>query len=104
MIDQVLNHLEAHNTLLSDLVESRQVMTQLEASLSDFSERMLSGVAIKYGKKSVEYARAGGSYRKRGSQPVSPTVAPLAAASQSLVMTGSVSQTRNGQVAQPDLN
>ncbi|MBD2463802.1 hypothetical protein H6G89_22635 [Oscillatoria sp. FACHB-1407] len=56
--------LEAHNTLLSNLDESRKTLAQLDAALSELSERMLSGVASIYGRSSIEYAKAGGSRRK----------------------------------------
>jgi flagellar capping protein FliD len=64
LIDKNRAALEAHNTLLSNLDESRKTVEQLDKSLSDLSERMLSGVASVYGRSSVEYAKAGGSNRK----------------------------------------
>lgn len=60
--------LEAHNTLLSEVEESRKTLTQMDRTLSEFSGRMLTGVATRYGKKSIEYAKAGGSYYTRRSQ------------------------------------
>jgi hypothetical protein len=66
LIDETRTSLEAHNTLLSNIAESRQRLDQLNASLSDLSERMLRGVAIRYGKNSIEYIKAGGSNRRRG--------------------------------------
>ncbi|MGF2039660.1 MAG: hypothetical protein RMZ43_030830 [Nostoc sp. CmiVER01] len=56
--------LEAHNTLLSNLEESRKTITQMEQTLSELSERMLTGVATVYGRNSMEYSKAGGSRRK----------------------------------------
>ena len=76
LIDKTRNHLETHNTLLSEIDESRQVMTQLEVALAEISEHMLRGVGIKYGKKSIEYSKAGGTTRKRSSQS---TASPIRA-------------------------
>jgi hypothetical protein len=69
--------LEAHNTLLSKVDESRKTVEKLDKSLSDLSERMLNGVASVYGKSSIQYAKAGGSNRKRGksSSSIAPSVA-----------------------------
>ncbi|MGF1980795.1 MAG: hypothetical protein RMY30_035155 [Nostoc sp. CmiSLP01] len=72
---------EAHNTLLSNLEESRKTVLQMEEALSEMSERMLTGVATVYGKKSMEYSKAGGSTRKRTKQSslkVSPLTTVLA--------------------------
>ncbi|MDZ7957433.1 MAG: hypothetical protein RMY34_05935 [Aulosira sp. DedQUE10] len=66
LIDTTRAVLESHNTLLSNLEESRKTVTQMDKALSELSERMLSGIASVYGKKSMEYSKAGGSNRKRG--------------------------------------
>jgi hypothetical protein len=60
LIDQTRAMLEAHNTLLSEIEESG---------------RMLSGVATRYGRNSMQYLKAGGSNRMRKSQP-SQSAAP----------------------------
>ena len=86
---EVYNHLinttratlEAHNTLVSNLEESRKTVTQMDKALSEMSERMLSGVATIYGRNSIEYSKAGGSNGKRNKQSsskVAPIVAVLA--------------------------
>ncbi|MEH2369004.1 hypothetical protein [Nostoc sp.] len=72
--------LEANNTLVSNLEESRKTVTQMDKALSEMSERMLSGVATVYGKNSMEYSKAGGSNRKRSkhsSSKVTPLIAVL---------------------------
>ncbi|QIR37023.1 hypothetical protein HCG51_09915 [Tolypothrix sp. PCC 7910] len=71
---------EAHNTLVSNLEESRKTITQMDKALSEMSERMLSGVATVYGRNSVEYSKAGGSNRRRSksSSKVTPLTAVLA--------------------------
>jgi len=71
---------EANNTLVSNLEESRKTVTQMDKALSEISERMLSGVATVYGKNSMEYSKAGGSNRKRtkqSSSKVTPVLAVL---------------------------
>ncbi|MEH2423463.1 MAG: hypothetical protein V7K48_21880 [Nostoc sp.] len=73
--------LEAHNTLVSNLEESRKTIIQMDKALSEMSERMLSGVATVYGRNSIQYSKAGGSNGKRNKQSSSkaaPIVAVLA--------------------------
>ncbi|KAM3098694.1 hypothetical protein ACKFKF_16615 [Phormidesmis sp. 146-12] len=65
LIDDTRRALEAYNTLLPELGEARQKLEQLEKELGETSERMLTGVALKFGKSSMEYAKAGGSNRKK---------------------------------------
>ncbi|MBL1174780.1 hypothetical protein [Pantanalinema sp. GBBB05] len=65
LIEENRATLEAYNTLLSNAEEYRQRLNQMDAALSAMSERMLTGVAAKYGRTSVEYTKAGGSARKR---------------------------------------
>ena len=64
MIEKVRSAIEAHNTLVSAIDESRRNVTALEKELADFSARMLSGVSTRYGRNSNEYRKAGGSLRK----------------------------------------
>jgi hypothetical protein len=83
-IDSTRATLEAHNTLLANLDESRKTVAQLDKDLSALSERMLSGIATLYGRSSIEYAKAGGSNRKRSksSAPVAPAIATPATSTQ----------------------
>lgn len=95
--------LEAYNTLLSNVDESRTTLTQLEQSLSELSTRMLGGVAARYGKNSTEYAKAGGSNRRKGKHsttevsvtPATGTLEPAQVASATVL---------NGAVTQPASN
>jgi hypothetical protein len=101
-IDSTRATLEAHNTLLSNLAESRQKLAQLDSNLSDLSERMLRGVAIRYGKNSVEYAKAGGSNRKKGGRSTrSTTMNPMIATT---AIAPAQATALNGNGAQPVLN
>jgi len=54
----------------------------MDKHLSDLSERMLNGVASIYGKSSIEYAKAGGSNRKRSHQSISVTPSVAISANQ----------------------
>jgi hypothetical protein len=75
MIIETRQTLEVHNKLLSEVEESRKIVTRKEQTLSELSGRMLSGVATRYGKSSIQYLKAGGSNRIRGgSQPAVPEV------------------------------
>ncbi len=78
LIEKARAALEAYNTLLPQLGEARQKLEQLEKELGETSARMLSGVAMKYGKSSIEYTKAGGSNRKKSksSSPVSIAAVP----------------------------
>ncbi|MGG6268769.1 hypothetical protein ACQ4M3_31415 [Leptolyngbya sp. AN03gr2] len=80
LTEQARLSLETYNTLLSKVDEARTKLEQTEKALSEMSERMLSGVATKYGKSSIEYSKAGGSNRKRSkvaAQPVPEVLPPL---------------------------
>ncbi len=67
---------DAYNTLLSQVDQSYNEFQAAEKSIRDLSERMLAGVASKYGKDSSEYEMAGGtrkSERKRPTRKMPPT-------------------------------
>jgi len=61
--------LEAYNTLLSQVEEARKTVSHMDKELSKLPTRMLSGVASRYGRDSVEYLKAGSSFTSRKSQP-----------------------------------
>jgi hypothetical protein len=61
LIEEIRTELEDYNTQLSEVAEKRKGVTQKERLLSAMSSRMLTGVASRYGKTSVEYIMAGGS-------------------------------------------
>ena len=54
---------EAYNTLLSRADQASNEIFKAEKQLASVSEKMLLGVAVKYGKDSSEYEMAGGSRR-----------------------------------------
>ncbi|WP_202978942.1 hypothetical protein [Halomicronema hongdechloris] len=61
--------LQAYNRILSMVDGAYNDLIAAEKELMDFSERMLSGFGVRYGKDSSEYEMAGGQrkseYRKR---------------------------------------
>lgn len=63
-IDNVDQRLDLYNTTLSNADSQLNAVEEAEKTLRDMSERMLTGVATKYGKDSDEYEKAGG-VRKR---------------------------------------
>jgi hypothetical protein len=78
LIDTLRNQLSTYNQALSTIDQTRSSIEQLERQLSSVSEKMLLGVAIKYGKESDEYVMAGGSrrvYRPRRSAKAVAAVA-----------------------------
>jgi len=79
LINATRSTLEAHNTLVSNLEESRKTVTQMEKALSELSRRMLTGVAAKYGRDSMHYIKAGGSNGTRKTSSASQTPATSAA-------------------------
>ncbi|MEH2445927.1 MAG: hypothetical protein V7K18_09125 [Nostoc sp.] len=67
-IESLRQSLEAYNTTLSTIDVLLTQITENERDLADYSEKILLGVAYKFGKNSHEYQMAGGtrkSDRKR---------------------------------------
>ena len=61
VLDDTQKSLKAYNTLLSEIDRAYNSFQDLEKSLADMSDRMLTGVATQYGKNSDEYEMAGGT-------------------------------------------
>lgn len=59
-IDQLRAKLDAHNSALATISSSQTEITALEKTLNEMTERMLMGVAFRFGKDSREYEMAGG--------------------------------------------
>ncbi len=98
LLDNTRAVVEAHNTLLSNLDESRKTVTQMDKALSELSERMLSGVASVYGKNSIEYSKAGGSNRRRGKKSPSPVPPVVETPNPQPVPTAILQEPTNGRV------
>ncbi|MBH8573673.1 hypothetical protein I8752_11715 [Nostocaceae cyanobacterium CENA369] len=60
VIEQLRTTIDAYNTALSVIDSSKTEIDQLEKTLADLTDKMLIGVAFKYGKDSREYEMAGG--------------------------------------------
>ncbi|HTH54943.1 MAG TPA: hypothetical protein VL728_02780 [Cyclobacteriaceae bacterium] len=61
--------LEDYNIALSMVDEKYNLVQDAEKNLRDLSERMLAGVAVKYGKNSHEYEKAGGVRKSERKKP-----------------------------------
>jgi hypothetical protein len=59
-ITDVKNAMDDYNTTLSTVDDKRNTLKDKEKTLKDWNERILTGVAAKYGKGSTEYEQAGG--------------------------------------------
>jgi len=62
--------LDAYNAALSAVDSAHNALVASEKALADMSERMLSGVATRYGKDSDEYEKAGGVRKSERKRPV----------------------------------
>jgi hypothetical protein len=62
--------ISAYNTALSNVDELHTQITDADRDLADYSEKMLLGVAVKYGKNSYEYEKAGGVRKSDRKRPV----------------------------------
>lgn len=59
-INQLRTRIDAHNSALAMISSSQTEIEALERTLNEMTERMLIGVAFKFGKDSREYEMAGG--------------------------------------------
>lgn len=69
--------LAAYNTRLSELDGVLNALKAAERDLGELSSRMLAGVAVKFGKNSSEYEKAGGKRTDERKSPVRRVAAPL---------------------------
>ncbi|MGA9773877.1 MAG: hypothetical protein WBV94_32905 [Blastocatellia bacterium] len=79
-IDDVQTKLSEYNQALASVDEKYNALVDSEKALSDMTERILAGVAARFGKNSTEYEQAGGvrkserkaRARKSESTPATP--------------------------------
>ncbi len=64
---------DAYNALLSQADQAQNELLEAEKAIRDLSERMLAGVASKYGKDSSEYEMAGGTRKSERKRPTRKT-------------------------------
>ncbi len=69
IIEELTNKLAEYNTTLSKVDDLYNSSIDILNKLRDISERMLAGVAAKYGKKSSEYEMAGGTRKTEKKKP-----------------------------------
>lgn len=69
-IANLRKRIDSYNTLLSGVDELYNQVKESEKQLSDLSERMLAGIASKFGKNSDEYEKAGGVKKSERKRPV----------------------------------
>jgi len=60
LIEQYRNKIDSYNTALTIIDSSKIELQELDKKLGDLTEKMLIGIAFKYGKDSTEYEMAGG--------------------------------------------
>ncbi|GAX43331.1 hypothetical protein NIES4075_43440 [Tolypothrix sp. NIES-4075] len=60
LIEKLRTKIDAHNTAVTAIDSSKTQIEQLEQTLGNLCEKMLIGIAFKYGKDSREYEMAGG--------------------------------------------
>ncbi len=75
-IETTAKALEEYNTSLSTADEKLNVYKQKEKALKAVHERMLLAVAVKFGKDSNEYEKAGGTKKSARKKSVKPTPKP----------------------------
>lgn len=68
-IEDMRHKLDDYNTALSTVDEKRRLMQEAEKTLQDFSERILNGIAARFGKNSNEYEMAGGVKKSSRKKP-----------------------------------
>lgn len=72
------NSLENYNSSLSVADANQDAFETNEKDLRDYSERILLAVAVKYGKDSIEYQKAGGTRKSERRKPARGRTAPTA--------------------------
>jgi len=65
LIEESRQKLETYNMTLSMVDQNYNTFLESERSLSELCQRMMNGVASKYGKNSDEYQMAGGARRTK---------------------------------------
>ena len=69
-ITKLATDLDAYNTLMTQLDTMTNDLKAQETALAEYSNRMLSGVATRFGKDSNEYEAAGGVRKSERKKPV----------------------------------
>lgn len=97
LIADTQQKLEAYNTALSTVDQTYQAILEAEQILAEYTERMLTGVASKYGRYSNEYVMAGGTPRRTvRRRPTSISTLALVNGSANGSTDGSTNGSKNG--------
>ncbi len=70
-VEDTRRKLEEYNEALSLVDERGNILTDSEETLKDFNERVLAGVAAKYGRNSNQYEKVGGVRKDDRKRPAS---------------------------------
>jgi hypothetical protein len=68
-ISDLRNKINAYNTALATVDALQNQVIEAEQAVASYAERMLTGVATKYGKDSNEYEMAGGVRKRDRKRP-----------------------------------
>ena len=68
-IDEVKNAMDTYNTTLSTVDDLLNNLKEKEKALMEWNERVLIGVAAKFGKNSTQYEQAGGKRKSERKKP-----------------------------------
>ena len=72
-VEQLRTRIEEYNRALAIIDSGKTEIKTMEKSLSELAEKMLDGVASKYGKDSSEYEMAGGTRKSDRARKSSAT-------------------------------
>jgi len=75
-ITDVKDAMDDYNTTLSTVDDKLNFLKAKELTLQDWNERILVGVAAKFGKNSSQYEQAGGKRKSEKKRPTRKTDAP----------------------------
>jgi hypothetical protein len=95
-VGETRQKLDAYNTLLARAAEARDGLASAEANLGDLHERMLAGIAARFGRDSVQYVMAGGTRKSEAIRKRVATRLTAGATSTSSVETSAVAATTSG--------
>jgi hypothetical protein len=65
-VQDLRTKLEIYNAKIAEINQIKQEIAESESELNDFSENILMGVAVVYGKQSKQYEDLGGTRKSKG--------------------------------------
>ncbi len=98
-LQRLQNLLSTYNTTLSLLDKLADDIANEEQAVRDYSEQMLMGVALKYGKSSQEYGMAGGVPKNKRRRPT--TAQTVSLKQFPMVATAATNGKTNGNATEP---